>query len=203
MNISPARRVLKEIKSAIFPYGKTRSRNVLKEYNSGRAQKCIKVLCHFNFHHNAGIEMFVKIVHTQVLFLDCGDLLKALQTISSHQGNSCLDLHLSDTSISNLARSILLLKIISSPNFDGSDEEDIKYLWSVWYDICWSNTVSSRFQEDLNQLIDGDIPRNMKLLPERRTCLSSLLVVWKRWFSTIHLNLSNQKFTCEVLKQRY
>ena len=63
-----------------------------------------------------------------------------------------LDLHVNDASPAVVARHILLLKIISSPNFDPENKENFGYVWNVWYDATWPESTQIRFTEHIEKL---------------------------------------------------
>jgi hypothetical protein len=74
----------------------------------------------------------------QVIFLNCSDLQPVLQTVAGLKKmrqtlnlNQLLLLINDDTALS-LARNVLLLSIVSSPEFDPNDVENIQYLWDIW-----------------------------------------------------------------------
>ncbi len=83
----------------------------------------------------------------------------------------------------NIARNLLILKIISSTNFDPLKKEDLDYVWTVWYDVYWSAMACSRFKNDVKDLINGQLPENVELIPTK--CLQTLVNVWKVWYSII------------------
>lgn len=74
----------------------------------------------------------------QILFLECGDLRNTLKTVSSGIAKH-FQLHLNHFSPTVLAvvlaQNILILKIITSQEFDTKNEEDVAFLWDVWYNV--------------------------------------------------------------------
>ncbi|XP_059350471.1 uncharacterized protein LOC132087705 [Daphnia carinata] len=159
MHISPARRIILEIASpTFFPYERSGSRNVLQLFDARPAATNIKTL-----------------------FLGCEDLQKALETTVSQSMNPrTLHYHITGTCLTNIARNVLMVKIISSPEFDPVKNEDLEYIWEVWYGVYWSSPeMSLRFKTDIKDLLNGNLPANMEVHPGK--CLQSLKWVWKEW----------------------
>lgn len=65
-----------------------------------------------------------------------------------------LGVHLNSTSLLCLARNILMLKVISSAEFNAEDSTDLNYLWDLWYNAAWSKSTVDRFLVDVQELID-------------------------------------------------
>ena len=110
--ISPARwPAFQIVSSTFFPYGKTRSRNVLEDFESRPAAANIKVFwlaCFGVIIHNSCLS-FKK----QVLFLSFEDILKALQTTASKSLNTRqLHYHNNENNVVNVARNIFIMKIL-------------------------------------------------------------------------------------------
>jgi hypothetical protein len=176
--ISPERRSVFEIyPSTFFPYGKTRSKNVLKDFESRPSATNIKVLwldC-LGVFFVASCLSFLK----QVLFLSCEDILKALETTASKSLNPRqLHYHINENNLANVARNILIVKIISSPTFDPMKNEDLEYIWEVWYGVYWSSKdIWDRFKKDVKSLMNGHLPETVELYPSK--CLQLIKDVWK------------------------
>lgn len=112
-----------------------------------------------------------------------------------------LEYYVNETSIINTARNILILKIISSPEFNANSSEDLEYIWSVWYDVCWSEAVVHRFQADVGNLVNGHFPENVKL-PSAKN-LQVLMDIWKEWLTAVSTKLSDKNLTAKILADRY
>ena len=69
----------------------------------------------------------------QVIFLNCSDLQPVLQTVTGVKKTNCMNLLINDDTALSLARNVAILSIISSPEFDPSDMDNIEYLWDIWY----------------------------------------------------------------------
>ena len=120
-----------------------------------------------------------------MLFLCCGDLRSPLTTaISTSHQNQYLHIHINNHNLIIIARHILILKIISSPEFDPSNAADFDYLWHVWYDATWPETTLKRFLKDVKNLLDQPLPHNI-FIPESSSTLEALKAVWTQWLSIV------------------
>ena len=142
----------------------------------------------------------------QVLFLGCGDLMNTLQsTLYEHTRN--LHIHLNDKNHSVLARNLLMLTVISH-GFTPEKEEDLAFLWDVWYNLEWPETTLKRFQEVLKNLLNGELPQNV-LIPNS-SHLESLKKVWTLWSvvaskrpcqsKSLMENVRSERYSIENLK---
>ena len=118
--------------------------------------------------------------------MSCEDLQKALQTTASQFLNPRqLHYHINENNLANIARNILIVKIISSPTFDPMNNEDLDYIWEVWYGVYWSSQdVCERFKKDVKDLINGHLPETVELSPCKG--LQSVRNIWKEWHSSIN-----------------
>ena len=112
----------------------------------------------------------------------CGDLRNPLTTAIGTRQNQYLHLHINDDNLQIIARNILILKIISSPEFRPANEPDMDYLWHLWYDATWSETTLKRFLKDVKDLLDEPLPYNI-FLPESNIYLERLRAIWIEWLS--------------------
>ena len=137
----------------------------------------------------------------QILFLGSGDLRNVLHTI----GLSCstkledLHIHLNDNHSSVIARNILILHIITASDFNPNDQNDLEYVWNVWYSTQWDASTVKRFSKDVLQLLVHQWKSD--ILVVRDLDLVDLDKVWKYWFTTFS---SMKASTCsQILSQRY
>lgn len=77
-----------------------------------------------------------------------------------------------------MARNILYLQIISDKAFDPCNQDDISYLWNVWYDMKWSEQTKSRFLKELYYLCGGNLPKNTYINEKDE---KPLINIWKKW----------------------
>ena len=111
--------------------------------------------------------------------MGCGDLMNTLQS-TLYEHTRKLHIHLNDKDPSVIARNVLLLTIISQ-GFNPEKEEDIAFLWDVWYNLEWPETTLKRFQEVLKNLLNGEWPQNVSI--PNSSHLESLKNVWNVWFT--------------------
>jgi hypothetical protein len=92
-----------------------------------------------------------------------------------------MQIHLNDLNPSVVARNIIILKIISAPDFNPEDDEDFAFLWDVWYNLEWPEVTRKRFQGILKDLLNGVFPENVSV---PKTSQSEILKkVWSAWLS--------------------
>ena len=118
-----------------------------------------------------------------------------LKTASTSNLN-CVEFHLNDLNPSILARNITILKIISASDFNPSDEEDVAFLWDVWYNSEWPDITRKRFQIVLNDLLDECLLENISIPKSQH--LESLKKVWSAW----HLLLSSTNSKSQLLMEK-
>ena len=83
-----------------------------------------------------------------------------LQTIisKSNDDDTSLIIHLNHSCGVVLARNLLILKVISATGFNVHSQEDVNYLWDLWYNLQWSKSTLERFIEDVKSLIENGLP---------------------------------------------
>ena len=126
--------------------------------------------------------------------MGCGDLRSPLTTAIGANQNQFLHIHINDISLLIIARNILIIKIISSPEFEPNKEADLEYVWHLWYDATWPESTFKRFIKDTEELLSQPLPHNI-FIPESST-LKGLRAVWTEWLS-IRANVE------DVLADRY
>ena len=94
-----------------------------------------------------------------------------------------LHIYLNDLDPMIVARNIVLLKIISAPDFSSDNEGDLAFLWDVWYNAEWPQSTKLRFQKVLKELLTADTPLPENVHIPQSTHLDSLKEVWKVWSS--------------------
>ena len=134
----------------------------------------------------------------QVLFLGCGDVMKTLE-VSTTKHLKNVHIHLNDKNSLVLARNILILKVISDEDFDTAKDDDIAFLWDLWYNLEWPESTEKRFMKAVRELLDGKLPENV-VIPNR-SHLELLMKVWCGWvslFSKTHC----KRFIESIQKER-
>ena len=93
----------------------------------------------------------------QVLFLKCSDLANVFRTVSLFPSIEHLELHLVDSSLLSVARNILIAAIASAPDFNVHNEEDLWFLFDVWYNSLWTVETAKRFtREVIHAMSEGE-----------------------------------------------
>lgn len=95
-----------------------------------------------------------------------------------------------------LARNIIILKIISAPDFNPNDIEDISFLWDVWYNMDWPEVTRKRFLSVIKDLLDNKLPDEV-VIP-KRTDIEMFMALWKTWQSVS----STTVFESEILLKK-
>lgn len=112
------------------------------------------------------------------------------------------EIHLNDTNPSILARNILVLKIISAPDFNPEKDEDVYFLWDIWYNATWPETTRKKFLGVLKDLVNGKLPQNV-IIPEG-SHLQSVKKVWSSWRKTLTENhLESTTLIQKICIERY
>lgn len=144
--------------------------------------------------------MIIPLLFFQILFLGCHDLHNVLLTIASKTtNNGTLNIHLNHSCPYSLARNALILKVISSPNFNVNCSEDLKYLWDLWYNLEWPQTTFDRFEKDVNELIKTGLPEHNLECDSNQ--LKDLKDMWRKWLSSL-TKLTKSPEIEKVLKSR-
>ena len=70
-----------------------------------------------------------------------------------------LHIHLNDKNSVVLARNILILKVISDEDFDTAKDDDIAFLWDLWYNLEWPESTEKRFMKAVKRTVGWKIAR--------------------------------------------
>jgi hypothetical protein len=133
--------------------------------------------------------------------LGSGDLRNTLKTAGNRKYIANLDIHLNDVNPSVVARNILILKIISEDGFDIQNEEDVSFLWDLWYNAEWPESTRKRFELVLKEILDNNLPDNV-VIP-KSSSLITLKTVWSKWISIISKRESESNlFMKKIQKER-
>ena len=107
-----------------------------------------------------------------------------------------LHLHINDASLPVIARNVIIVKIISCPEFEANKDDDIGYVWDIWYNATFSHSTAERFKEDVRSLIESPLPANI-IIPNSSD-LDELKAIWTEWLSKIESSSVDH-----VLAERY
>lgn len=137
----------------------------------------------------------------QVLFLGCGDLKNALLTTTTDRVQH-FQLHLNDKNASVIARNIMILKIMTDPDFNSENQKDLNFLWDIWYNTQWAEETRTKFKTILKELLDGKIPEHVAVSNKKQ--LKQLKEVWLMWQSVSSKTSSeSMKLLNKINIQRY
>ena len=116
------------------------------------------------------------------------------------QGN--LQIYLNDYNASVVARNVMLLSIVSAPEFNPDDDNDFAFLWDLWYNSEWPETTKKRFQIVLKDLLDGKLPENIVIAKSKHVQI--LRDTWSSWQGTTSKSCKDSAlFMNKVGKDRY
>ena len=92
-----------------------------------------------------------------------------------------MQIHLNDLNPLVVARNITISKIISAPDFNPEDDDDLAFLWDFWYNLEWPEVTRKRFEGVLKDLLNDSFPENVSV---PKTSQSEMLKkVWSAWLS--------------------
>ena len=106
--------------------------------------------------------------------------LQVTTNIGRKQG--IFHIHLNDYNESDVARNVMLLSIISAPEFNLEDKNDFAFLWDLWYNSEWPETTRNRFKMVLKDLLDGRLPENIVVAKSKH--MQILRETWSSWQAT-------------------
>ncbi len=88
-----------------------------------------------------------------------------------------------------MARNILFAKIISDVSFDPQSEDDLQYLWDIYYNMEWSSKTLQQFQKDVTELKEGKFSQKLKI-PVAKD-MEILKNIWDFWsLSAANIDIS-------------
>ena len=109
--------------------------------------------------------------------------MNPLTTAVGAPHNFKLCIHINDNSLPAIARNMLILKVVTSQEFRTEREEDMDYIWNLWYNTTWPESTCQRFIKDVKELLDNPLPDHLGI-PESSQ-LEGLQQVWKQWLINI------------------
>lgn len=111
-----------------------------------------------------------------------------------------LNIHLNDISVSVIARNVLIAQIISDQTFSATNQDDLQYIWDVWYTTQWNDSTAKRFLKDVNQLLAGQWRSNSFIVISDAD-ISILEKTWSYWKETVS-TMDSETFS-NIMQQRY
>ncbi|XP_067687618.1 uncharacterized protein [Haliotis asinina] len=93
----------------------------------------------------------------EMLFLGCGDIRNVLHTIhvlhkdgTTKSKGQILNIHLNDFEKGILSRDLILLYLVRA--IDPASDQDMRFMWGIWYDCLLSQDHDQRLQYVLQEL---------------------------------------------------
>lgn len=124
--------------------------------------------------------------HLDVLFLASGDVRNMLFTISGlsfrkpNERPKSISFHLNDYDPSIVARNAVILEIANTINPEADD--DVDFLWNVWYNLALSKDHFDRLRATLASLITRDFDECESFLKfQDSNVLQECQDIWKDW----------------------
>ena len=111
-----------------------------------------------------------------------------------------LEIHLSDSCDINTARNFLLLQVIFCDSFEASRQNDIDYLFEVWYGSQWTDVTRKRFVSDVRLLLSKELS-STSIIPNGANFEARLKTILRSWLHTASSMTVSQ--TSEIVQQRY
>lgn len=104
----------------------------------------------------------------------------------------------------SLARNLLILTVISAPDFNVNNPEDVNYLWDLWYNLKWPETTLKRFVVDVRNLLENTTqPQDCMANAVSVQLKNSIKVILHSWLSlSLSKNLKKTSFLQNILKER-
>ncbi|BDA51221.1 hypothetical protein COCOBI_18-0980 [Coccomyxa sp. Obi] len=116
----------------------------------------------------------------EALFLGCGDVRNVFATArdaSTYRSLKHLTVHVNDNTRQIIARAALILLLANE--LDTECEEDMHFMWDVWYCLDLSHAQNSRLKQYLDRLVAGDY--GMQVDMSISTGEEAVRGVWRGW----------------------
>ena len=142
-----------------YPFGNTPSEDMLRNYD-------------------------FKSEDISILMLGCGDIRHILKTVANVGDDSStknISFVINDMETAVIARDLFLMYIVE--NLDADNDEDVAFLWSVWYNMQLSASHHARMVEILNKLLVNENTQNWTICAStRKRCLQA----WTSWSTSVY-----------------
>ena len=139
----------------------------------------------------------------QFLLLGCGDIRNILQTV--HEINeikpapNSLTFHLNDIDDVLLARNAVLIQIANTIYPDNLD--DVKFLWSVWYNLNLSEQHYQRFRTVLSDILENPLDGLEFQSSECTIAIKRVIRYWlKKQIPLDEIKSAREKFICKKIE---
>ena len=111
-----------------------------------------------------------------------------------------LNIHLNDNYECVIARNFFITHVVTNKEFNTSNQDDLQYVWDVWYSTQWNDTTAKRFLKDVNQLLAGQWKSNSSIVITDAG-ISILEKTWSHWKETV--SAMNADTFSSTMLQRY
>ncbi|XP_031572249.1 uncharacterized protein LOC116306350 isoform X2 [Actinia tenebrosa] len=159
---NPAATILYPKGSYSYSYGNTRGQDVTENLGTQKDQ------------------------HLDVLLLASGDVRNLLFTVSGlslrkpNERPKSISFHLNDYDPSIVARNAVVLEIANT--IDPGEDDDVDFLWNVWYNLALSKDHSDRLRATLASLITRDFNECESFLKfQESKVLQECQAIWEDW----------------------
>lgn len=127
--------------------------------------------------------------------------MKSTLETTSMKGIQNLCIHLNNPDPLVHARNVIMLKILSSSNFNPENQEDLGFLWDIWYNTQWPESSRKRFIKVLKDLLEDKLPAQLKFGASSN--FSKLKKILSSWLSISLKNQSQSELMIKnILKER-
>ena len=128
------------------------------------------------------------------------DALTTIASKTNYDGPIMMDVHLKYSCPLTFARNVLIVKVISTDDFNVNEVDDLSYLWDLWYNVVWPKSTLDRFVMDVKELLDRGLPNNWFFIKSDQ--LDELKDVWKGWLLSLDKKLIDSSQIEKVVKVR-
>ena len=139
----------------------------------------------------------------EFLLLGCGDVRNILQTV--HEVGEIkpvpksLTFHLNDIDDVLLARNVVLIQIANTIDPDNID--DVKFLWSVWYNLNLSQHHYQRYRIVLSEILENPLDGVEFQSTECSNAVKSVIRFWlKKKIPLDDILAAREQFMCQKME---
>jgi hypothetical protein len=92
-------------------------------------------------------------------------------------------------------------------DFETKNDEDVSFLWDVWYKMDWPEQTQHRFKLVLRDLLDNNLPENITITYDSQS-LENIRTVWLSWWlfvglSTLEAQSARKLLLEKINEERY
>ena len=128
------------------------------------------------------------------------DALTTIASKTNYDGPIMMDVHLKYSCPLTFARNVLIVKVISTDDFNVNEVDDLSYLWDLWYNVVWPKSTFDRFVKDVKELVDRGLPANCSIIKSDQ--LGELKDIWTEWLLSAGKQLIEASQIEKVVNER-